>query len=67
MDIDGLGEKLIHQLVDKGLVKSLADLYRLDAATLADLERMGKKSADNLVKATRGEQDADARPLPHRA
>jgi DNA ligase (NAD+) len=51
MDIDGLGEKLINQLVDKGLVKSLADLYRLDAATLAELERMGKKSADNLVAA----------------
>jgi DNA ligase (NAD+) len=51
MDIDGLGEKLINQLVDKGLVKSLADLYRLDAATLAGLDRMGKKSADNLVAA----------------
>ena len=51
MDIDGLGEKLIDQLVDKKLVKSLADLYRLDAPTLADLERMGKKSADNLVQA----------------
>ena len=57
MDIDGLGEKLIDQLVDKKLVKSLADLYRLDAPTLAELERMGKKSADNLVQATRGEQD----------
>jgi DNA ligase (NAD+) len=51
MDIDGLGEKLIDQLVDKQLVASLADLYRLDAATLADLDRMGKKSADNLVRA----------------
>ena len=58
MDIDGLGEKLIDQLVDKGLVKSLADLYRLDEATLADLERMGKKSAENLVDGARGEQDA---------
>jgi DNA ligase (NAD+) len=51
MDIDGLGEKLIDQLVDKKLVKSLADLYRLDAPTLAALDRMGKKSADNLVQA----------------
>jgi DNA ligase (NAD+) len=51
MDIDGLGEKLIDQLVDKKLVTTLADLYRLDAATLAGLERMGKKSADNLVQA----------------
>jgi DNA ligase (NAD+) len=51
MDIDGLGEKLIDQLVAKKLVQSLADLYRLDAPTLAGLERMGKKSADNLVQA----------------
>jgi DNA ligase (NAD+) len=51
MDIDGLGYKLIEQLVQKGLVRSLADLYRLDAAQLADLERMGKKSAENLVRA----------------
>jgi len=51
MDIDGLGEKLIDQLVEKKLVTNLADLYRLDAATLAGLERMGKKSADNLVQA----------------
>ena len=51
MDIDGLGEKLIDQLVERKLVKSLADLYRLDATTLADLDRMGKKSADNLVRA----------------
>jgi len=51
MDIDGLGEKLIDQLVEKKLVTSLADLYRLDARALADLDRMGKKSADNLVRA----------------
>jgi DNA ligase (NAD+) len=51
MDVDGLGEKLIAQLVDRKLVGSLADLYRLDAATLVDLERMGKKSAQNLVDA----------------
>jgi DNA ligase (NAD+) len=51
MDIDGLGEKLIDQLVDKKLVKGLADLYRLDEPTLVELERMGKKSAANLVQA----------------
>jgi DNA ligase (NAD+) len=51
MDIDGLGEKLIDQLVDKKLVKSLADLYRLDEPVLVELERMGKKSAANLVQA----------------
>ncbi|HRO61469.1 MAG TPA: NAD-dependent DNA ligase LigA [Burkholderiaceae bacterium] len=51
MDIDGLGEKLIGQLVDTGLVQTPADLYRLDAETLAGLERMGEKSAANLVAA----------------
>jgi DNA ligase (NAD+) len=51
MDIEGLGSKLIEQLVDQGLVHSPADLYRLDAETLAGLERMGSKSAANLVEA----------------
>ena len=49
MDVEGLGEKLIYQLVDKGLVERLGDLYRLDESTLAGLERMGKKSAQNLI------------------
>ena len=51
MDIENLGEKLIGQLVDKKLVASAADLYRLDEAMLADLDRMGEKSAANLVAA----------------
>jgi DNA ligase (NAD+) len=51
LDIDGLGTKLIEQLVDRGLVRSLADLHRLDGALLASLERMGEKSAANLVAA----------------
>ena len=51
LDVDGLGNKLIEQLVERGLVRSLADLYRLDAALLASLERMGAKSATNLVLA----------------
>ncbi|MEB3171594.1 MAG: NAD-dependent DNA ligase LigA, partial [Synechococcaceae cyanobacterium] len=51
LDVDGLGLKLIEQLVDRGLVSSIADLYRLDAALLASLERMGEKSAANLVAA----------------
>lgn len=51
LDVDGLGGKLIEQLVDRGLVASIADLYRLDAALLASLERMGEKSATNLVAA----------------
>ncbi len=51
MEIDGLGEKLVEQLVDRGLVRTPADLYRLDVATLAGLERMGDKSAARLLAA----------------
>ena len=51
LDVDGLGSKLIEQLVERGLVRSIADLYRLDTALLASLERMGDKSAANLVQA----------------
>lgn len=51
LDVDGLGNKLIQQLVERGLVRSIADLYRLDAALLASLERVGEKSAANLVAA----------------
>ena len=51
MDIEGLGEKLVDQLVEKQLVGSPADLYRLDLETLAGLERMGEKSAANLLQA----------------
>ena len=50
MNIEGLGESLIAQLTAKGLVKSFADIYRLDQATLEGLERMGKKSAANVLK-----------------
>ncbi len=49
MDVEGLGEKLVDQLVDRGLVRDLADLYQLDEATLVGLERMGAKSAQNLL------------------
>ena len=51
LDIDGLGNKLVDQLVDKGLMTSYADLFKLDQETLADLERMGEKSAENLFSA----------------
>jgi DNA ligase (NAD+) len=51
MDIDGLGDRLVDQLVDAGLVQTVADLYRLDLATLAALDRMGEKSAGNLLDA----------------
>lgn len=51
MDIEGLGDKLVEQLVDEGLVENVAGLYRLDKAQLTALERMGDKSADNLLAA----------------
>jgi len=51
MDIEGLGPALVEQLVDRGLVKDVADLYTLKAEDVAKLERMGKKSAENLVRA----------------
>ena len=51
MDIEGLGEKLVDQLVDNKIVKTPADLYRLDIAALAGLERMAEKSAGNVVAA----------------
>ncbi|NJM68779.1 MAG: NAD-dependent DNA ligase LigA [Scytonema sp. RU_4_4] len=51
LDIRGMGEKLVHQLVDKGVVHSVADLYSLTEEKLCALERMGKKSAQKLVEA----------------
>lgn len=50
-DMDGLGKKLVEQLVDQKLVNSFADLFHLDRDTLAGLERMGLKSADNIIAA----------------
>ena len=49
MNIEGLGERLVDQLVDKDFVQTPADLYRLTTERLAELERMGEKSAENLV------------------
>ncbi|NCJ07154.1 NAD-dependent DNA ligase LigA [Synechococcales cyanobacterium C] len=57
LDIDGVGEKLIEQLVDQGLVRSIADLYDLTPETLASLERMGQKSARNAVSAIAASQN----------
>jgi DNA ligase (NAD+) len=50
MDIQGLGEKLIEKLLEKGLVRDVADLYRLRKEDLVNLERMGEKSAENLLR-----------------
>lgn len=51
LDIDGLGDKIVEQLVDKELVHSVADLFTLSHKDIADLERMGSKSAENLLGA----------------
>jgi DNA ligase (NAD+) len=57
MDIEGLGEKIIDQLVEVGLVRSLPDLYRLTLDQLVELERMGKKSAQNLLDGIAASKD----------
>jgi DNA ligase (NAD+) len=49
MDINGLGDKIVDQLVDKGMVKDIADLYTFKLDDVADLDRMGEKSAQNLL------------------
>jgi DNA ligase (NAD+) len=59
MDIEGVGEKLIEQLVDRGLVESPADLYGLDRATLAGMERMAEKSAQNVLDSIQRSRDIE--------
>ena len=59
MNIEGLGEALVDQLVDRGLVADVADLYGLTAETLEGLERMGRKSAANLVAEIEGSTRRD--------
>ena len=54
MNIDGLGEKIVDQLVEKGMVKDVADLYSLQLEEVAELERMGEKSAQNLLDEIEG-------------
>src|SRR5690606_7736687 len=51
VDIEGLGDKLVEQLVDSGLIKTLPDLYKLGLTALAGLERMAEKSAQNVLDA----------------
>jgi DNA ligase (NAD+) len=62
MDIEGLGDVLVHQLHERGLVKSFADLYHLTLEQIADLERMAEKSAQNLL----GQIEASKRRELHR-
>ncbi|MCH1602137.1 MAG: NAD-dependent DNA ligase LigA [Luminiphilus sp.] len=59
MDIDGVGEKLLHQLFDQGLVSDIADLYGLTVDQLAALDRMGYKSAVKTIEAMEGSKTTD--------
>jgi len=63
MDIEHLGDAVVEQLVDRGLVKEFADLYHLDVETLAGLERLAKKSATNLHGAIQGSKGRGLRRL----
>ena len=65
MDIEGVGEVLTNQLVDKQLVHDVADLYSLTAEQLAGLERMGEKSAANIVAAIAGSRERELWRLIH--
>ena len=57
MDIDGLGDKLVDQLIDAGLIDTAADLYRLTESQISGLERMGQKSAHNLLTAIKASRE----------
>ena len=59
MDIEGLGTSVASALLDSGLISSAADIYYLDAQSVASLDRMGKKSAENLMKAIKKSKEND--------
>ena len=63
MDIEGLGPAVVQQLVDRGLVRNAADLYSLHAADVAKLDRMGEKSAENLIRAIENSKANDLAKL----
>jgi DNA ligase (NAD+) len=65
MDIEGLGETLVHMLVDHDLVKDASDLYTLDRTVVANLERMGEKSAERLMQGLEASKQADLWRIIH--
>ena len=65
MDIEGLGEAVVDQLVTSGLVRDYADLYHLELEPVAELERMGRKSAANLIERIAASRNADLWRLLH--
>jgi DNA ligase (NAD+) len=62
MDIDGLGDKLVDQLVTRGLVHDPADLYDLDLETVVELDRLAEKSAQNLIDAIAASKQSSTLP-----
>ena len=66
MDVEGLGDKLVDQLVDAGVIQALPELYSLDLARLVALDRMGEKSARNILAGLGQEQGHHAGALPLR-
>ena len=67
LDIDGLGSKIMMQLAEREMVKEPADIFRLDVDTLAGLDRLGRKCAENLHAAIEAARHAAARPDPQLA
>ncbi|MCF7823618.1 MAG: NAD-dependent DNA ligase LigA [Candidatus Marinimicrobia bacterium] len=65
LDIDGFGTKLVSQLVDTGLIKSIADIYSLTADQLAGLDRMAEKSAENILQAIENSKSAELWRMLH--
>lgn len=65
LDIDGLGEAVVDQLVNRGLVTTISDLYRIEAAQLEELDKFGEKSAENLVQAINASRNSDLWRLIH--
>ena len=63
MDIEHLGPAVVQQLVENDIIRNVADLYSIDAAKVAELDRMGKKSAENLVKAVENSKGNDLSKL----
>ena len=60
MNIEGMGDALVNQLVETGMVKNVADIYNLTEEKLLKLERMGKKSAENILERNREFEEAAA-------
>ncbi len=63
MDIEGLGDALLNKLVEKNMIKTAADIYSLDFGKIAEMDKMGKKSAENLKKAIEKSKENDLSKL----